>query len=129
MNELNGKDTEATLFSMIERVENTKTKFIEGSAQYSLQRNRLKALRIGVSLISDHTKPEYSDPNYSIQDLIDAQAPIESLISKSEKAIQKLVLGSWQHTMLTKNIEALHNVLPLLKKEITDRNRYDQPQP
>jgi hypothetical protein len=129
MSELNGDEIKKALVTLIDRVENTKAKFVEGSAQYSLQRNRLKALRIGLSLITDHTQPVYMDPGYSLQDLVDAQAPIESLISKSEKAIQKLVLGSWQHTMLTKNIEALHRVLPLLRKEITDRNRYDQPQP
>jgi hypothetical protein len=34
--------------------------------------------------------------------------PITSLLSKSEKACQKLAPGSWQHTMLTNNIRALH---------------------
>jgi hypothetical protein len=129
MSELNGDEIKKALVSLIDRVENTKAKFVEGSAHYSLQRNRLKALRIGLWLITDHNQPDYIDPGYTLQDLVEAQAPIESLISKSEKAIQKIVLGSWQHTMLIKNIEALHRVLPLMKKEIADRRKYDQPQP
>lgn len=34
--------------------------------------------------------------------------PIASLISKSEKAQQKLTPGTWQHTMLRENLRALH---------------------
>ena len=37
-----------------------------------------------------------------------ALRPIASLISKSEKAQQKLVPGTWQHTMLRNNLKALH---------------------
>ena len=36
-----------------------------------------------------------------------ARAPIASLISKSEKAQQKLAPGAWQHTMLQNNLRAL----------------------
>jgi hypothetical protein len=34
-------------------------------------------------------------------------APIASLIAKSEKARQKLASGTWQHTMLGENLDAL----------------------
>lgn len=36
-----------------------------------------------------------------------ALRPLASLISKSEKAQQKLKPGSWQHTMLAQNLKAL----------------------
>ena len=42
--------------------------------------------------------------------------PIKSLISKSEKAQQKLALGTWQHTMLRDNLKALHIASALLNK-------------
>jgi len=42
------------LDSMIERVDNTQTKFSPGTAQHSLQRNRLKALRIARSAVTSH---------------------------------------------------------------------------
>lgn len=35
-------------------------------------------------------------------------APLQSLISKSEKALQKLAPGSWQHAMLHDHLAALY---------------------
>lgn len=50
-------------------------------------------------------------------------SPIGSLISKSEKAIQKLKPGSWQHTMLTNNLSALQYASKLMGKNIpTQKN-------
>jgi hypothetical protein len=40
------------LDSMIDRVDNTQTKFSPGTSQHSLQRNRLKALRIARSVVT-----------------------------------------------------------------------------
>ena len=40
--------------------------------------------------------------------------PITSLISKSEKAQQKLTPGTWQHTMLQENLRALHIAFALM---------------
>ncbi len=42
--------------------------------------------------------------------------PIESLIRKSEKAQQKLMPGTWQHTMLGENLRALHLALALMSR-------------
>ncbi|CAN5525844.1 hypothetical protein BH09VER1_BH09VER1_50800 [soil metagenome] len=44
-------------------------------------------------------------------------APIASLISKSEKARQKVAPGTWQHTMLQANLAALHLASALIKRE------------
>jgi hypothetical protein len=46
----------------------------------------------------------------------EAIQPIASLISKSEKAQQKLTRGSWQHTMLQENLRALHIAFALMSK-------------
>lgn len=46
-----------------------------------------------------------------------ALPPIASLISKSEKAQQKLAPGTWQHAMLQDNLEALHMASALLHGE------------
>lgn len=43
--------------------------------------------------------------------------PIASLISKSEKAQQKLTPGTWQHTMLQVNLKALHIASALMNKQ------------
>jgi hypothetical protein len=47
-------------------------------------------------------------------------APLQSLLSKSEKAITKLRDGTWQHTMLTNNIKALRIALALMDDEGAD---------
>lgn len=41
-------------------------------------------------------------------------APIQSLISKSEKALQKLTPGTWQHAMLQRHLQALRVALGLM---------------
>ena len=45
-----------------------------------------------------------------------ALRPIASLISKSEKAQQKLAAGTWQHTMLRDNLKALHIASALMNR-------------
>ena len=49
-------------------------------------------------------------------ELQEAIQPITSLISKSEKAQQKLTLGTWQHTMLQENLRALHIAFGLMNR-------------
>ena len=58
--------------------------------------------------------------NYTTDELQEARRPIASLISKSEKAQQKLAPGTWQHTMLRDNLEALHIASALMNKETDD---------
>ncbi|MBE2224133.1 MAG: hypothetical protein IAF02_21515 [Anaerolineae bacterium] len=50
--------------------------------------------------------------------------PIDSLISKSEKAQQKLTPGTWQHTMLRDNLKALRIASTLLNKEKYDTHSF-----
>lgn len=57
---------------------------------------------------------------YTTDELQEALRPIASLISKSEKAQQKLTPGTWQHTMLRDNLKALHIASALMNKESDD---------
>lgn len=50
--------------------------------------------------------------------------PIASLIGKSEKAIQKLPVGTWQHTMLQSNLKALYIASALLREEEESKKEY-----
>jgi hypothetical protein len=50
----------------------------------------------------------------------EAIRPITSLISKSEKARQKLTAGTWQHTMLQENVRALRIAWALMTKTTND---------
>jgi hypothetical protein len=56
----------------------------------------------------------------------EARRPIASLISKSEKAQQKLSPGTWQHTMLRDNLKALHIASALMNKGTKDTDDFTQ---
>lgn len=62
--------------------------------------------------------------NYTTDELQAALRPIASLISKSEKAQQKLVPGTWQHTVLRDNLKALHTASALMNKETNQRSNF-----
>lgn len=54
---------------------------------------------------------------YTTDELQAALRPIASLIGKSEKAQQRLVPGTWQHSMLRDNLKALRIASALMNKE------------
>ncbi len=58
--------------------------------------------------------------NFTREEIEEALRPIASLISKSEKAQQKLAPVSWQHKMLQGNIKALHIASALMNKNDTE---------
>ncbi len=62
--------------------------------------------------------------NYTPDELQEARRPIASLMSKSEKAQQKLAHGTWQHTMLQDNLEALRIASALMNKETNDTEHF-----
>ena len=62
--------------------------------------------------------------HYTTDELQEALRPIASLISKSEKAQQKLAPGTWQHTMLRDNLKALHIASALMEKETEDAESF-----
>ena len=62
--------------------------------------------------------------NYSPDEIQEALRPIASLISKSEKAQQKLAPGTWQHTMLRDNVKALHIASALINKGTGNTNSF-----
>ena len=96
----------SAITSMISRTEKTEGKFAQGTSQQTLQRNRLLALNIASSLVLKELAERDELACYSKEDLEKALAPIASLISKSEKAQQKLAQGTWQHKMLGNNLKA-----------------------
>ena len=58
--------------------------------------------------------------DYTAEEVHAACAPVASLLSKSEKAQQKVAPGTWQHTMLEGNIRALQIALPLIGESDDD---------
>jgi len=121
MDDFKKNDLEEALQAIASMISRTgKAKFAHGTSQHTLQTNRLKALNIASSLIANELKESTSV--YTKDDLEKAVVPLASLISKSEKARAKLAHGTWQHTMLSNNLEALYIALPLLKKALNEKS-------
>ena len=106
--------------SMINRSKIAQVKFQEGTSQYTLQKNRINALKIAHSLI-DEELGKRGSVIFEKDDLEKAVAPIKSLINKSKKAKTKLKQDTWQYKMLESNITALYIALPLILSEIEIR--------
>ncbi len=107
-----------SMADMISRSEKAQAKFAPGTSQHTLQKNRIHALRVAAALVgreAEGGEALASDPK---EDLEKACAPLASLISKSEKARQKLAPETWQHNMLTNNLNALRRAEALLSKAL-----------
>jgi hypothetical protein len=122
MDEYTKQDMEKALraiTSMINRCEKSQVKFVQGTSQYTLQKNRIKALNVALSLIKKESS-ENDITDYIKEDLEEAVNPIASLISKSEKSQKKLKQGTWQHAILESNLESLYLASLLLTKALQE---------
>lgn len=62
--------------------------------------------------------------NYTTAEWQGARRPIASLISKLEKAQQKLSPATWQHSMVRENLKALHISCALMDRETEETGRF-----
>ena len=101
------------LSSTIINCEKMKLKFLEGTSQHSLLKNRIKALYISKFLLSgDKTT------NYTSQDLREALPPIVSIINKTTKAQSKYEKGSSQFNRFRHIIQAMHISKTFIESQI-----------
>jgi len=101
--------------STISKCEKTQPKFVEGTSQHTLLKNRIKALYISKSLITGASVID----KYTKEELIDALRPVSSIISKCEKALQKHAEGTAYHTRFKNIIKAMY----ISKSLITEQTR------
>lgn len=106
------------VFSTISRCEKTQPKFVEGTSQYTLLKNRIKALHISKALIAE----ENFKDKFAKDELIEALRPVSSIISKCEKAQLKFVEGTSHHTRLKNMIKAMYISKSLITDEIGKRD-------
>jgi len=98
--------------SAISRCEKIQPKFVAGTSQHTLLKNRVKALYISKSLITNESIVD----KYTKEELMEALRPISSIISKCEKAQLKFALGTSHHTRFRNMIKAID----ISKSFITD---------
>lgn len=103
--------------STISKCEKIQPKFAEGTSQHTLLKNRIKALYIAKSLITDENIMD----RYTKEELIEAIRPVSSIISKCEKAQMKFVEGTSHHTSLKNIIKAMYISKVLIADEISKR--------
>jgi len=103
--------------SAISRCEKIQPKFVEGTSQHTLLKNRIKAMYISKSLITDENVMD----KYTNEELIEALRPVSSIISKCEKAQLKFAEGTSHHTRFKNMIKAMYISKSLITDEISKR--------
>lgn len=103
--------------STISKCEKMQLKFAEGISQHTLLKNRIKALYISKSLITDENVMD----KYTKDEMVEALRPISSIISKCEKAQLKFVEGTFHHTRFKNIIKAMYISKSLITDEISKR--------
>lgn len=103
--------------STISKCEKIHPKFAEGTSQHTLLKNRIKAMYISKSLITNENVID----KYTKEELIEALRPVSSIISKCEKAQLKFEAGTAHHTRFKKLIEAMYISKSLITDEISKR--------
>jgi len=90
--------------STISKCEKMQPKFVEGNSQHTLLKNRIKALYITKSLITDGNVAD----KYTKEELTEALRPVSSIISKCEKAQLNFEEGTSHHTRFKNMIKAMY---------------------
>jgi hypothetical protein len=104
--------------STISNCEKIQLKFAEGTSHHSLLKNRIKAMYISKSLITDENVMD----KYTKKELIESLRPVSSIISKCEKAQLKFLEGTSHHTRFKNIIKAMYISKSLIADEISRRS-------
>lgn len=107
------QNTVKIITSIIHRCEKMQPKFLEGTSQHTLLKNRIKALYVAKICIE-----ETNQDIYSLEDLQKALPPIISIKHKNEKARSKYVEGTTLYKRFTPMIEAMLVAEKAIKSEI-----------
>lgn len=91
---------------------------MEGTSQHSLLKNRIKAMYISKSLITD----ENIIDKYTKEELIEALRPVSSSIGKCEKAQSKFAEGTTNYKRFRNIIKAMYISKSLITDEINRRS-------
>jgi len=111
------EEAQQIVSSTISRCEKTQPKFVEGTSQHTLLKNRIKALYISKSLITYENVMD----KYTKEELTEALRPVSSIISKCEKAQLKFAEGTSHHIRFKKMIKAMNISKLLIEDGISKR--------
>ncbi|WP_010291783.1 hypothetical protein [Clostridium senegalense] len=112
------KEALRVVSSTISRCEKIQPKFEKGTSQHTLLKNRIKAMYISKSLITDENVIE----KYTKEELIEALRPVSSVISKCEKAQMKFDEGTSNYKRFNNIINAMYISKAFITSEIKERD-------
>ena len=110
-------DSLQVVTSTINKCEKIQPKFAVGTSQHTLLKNRIKAMYISKSLITNESIID----KYTKEELIEALPPVSSIINKCEKAQLKFAEGNTNHTRFKNIINAMFISKSLIIDEISKR--------
>lgn len=117
MGKFTGEELEKALqvvSSTIDKCEKIHPKFAEGTSQYTLLKNRIKALYISKALIEDGNIGKYKK-----EELLEALSPVSSIINKCEKGQKKFIQGTSHYNRFENIIKAMYISKSLITDEIS----------
>ena len=117
MTEEERADTLKVVTSVITRCERVQPKFVPGTSQHTLLKNRIQAMKIAEVLLAGR-----GAESYSIQDLFAALEPLASVIRKCEKARLKYETDSGQYGRYGGTIRAMELSGTLIENELLRRS-------
>src|SRR5665647_43934 len=97
-------DALQSVSSVISKCEKIQPKFAEGTSQYTLLKNRIKAMYISRSLIIEDLEID----RYSKEELLDALKPVASVISKCVTGQNKHEMEAPHYKRFQKIIDAMN---------------------
>jgi len=116
MTEQEQADALKVVTSVIARCERVQPKFVPGTSQYTLLKNRIQAMKIAETLLAGR-----GTELYSTQDLSAALEPLASIIRKCEKARSKYEPDSGQYGRFQGIIRAMKLSRTLIEDELLRR--------
>ncbi|WP_306569164.1 hypothetical protein [Faecalispora jeddahensis] len=117
MTEQERADALKVVTSAITRCERVQPKFVPGTSQHTLLKNRIQAMKIAEALLSEDDAALYSTLELSA-----ALEPLASVIRKCEKARSKYELGSGQYGRYGGTIRAMELSRTLIENELLRRS-------
>lgn len=103
--------------SVIARCERALPKFVPGTSQHTLLKNRIQALKIGSALLGGGDAAKDSDETLTV-----ALEPLASIIRKCEKARSKYEPGSGQYNRYGGMIRAIELSRELIENKLHRRS-------
>ncbi len=117
MTEQERADALKVVTSVITRCERVQPKFVPGTPQHTLLKNRIQAMKIAEGLFSGD-----SGEQYSTQALSAALEPLASVIRKCEKARSKYEPDSGQYGRYGSTIRAMELSRTVMEQELLRRS-------